>query len=158
MHNFDSQTQVFNALQLDFVHSHISTISMLGPSPDWFSGFSSFRVIDPETEMWYSSFTIDTYPFDAGTNSGATYDSEYTASDPRLFIYPLTAETVPESGVFLVPNGTTVLPVATWTCAVQPAQETDVSGATVMYLRTSGAFAHSLTYSWTMFAMAWTML
>lgn len=154
----DSHTQTFNGLRLDFVHSYISTISMVGPSPDWFSGFPPFRVIDSKTGMWYSSFTIDTYPYDAATDSGTTYKSENAASNPHSFIYPLTAETVPESGVFLVPNGTTVLPVARWTCTVQLAREMDISGARVVHLRTSGAFAHSLKYSWTLFAMVWTML
>jgi hypothetical protein len=92
-------------------------------SPDWFSGFYNWNAIDTSTDTWYESFVIETFPWDAGSDSGVTYDAPNDASNPVEPIFQLTANTVPTStGVFLSPDGTTVLPVATWTCSVLSAE------------------------------------
>lgn len=113
----DIQTTKIGPVTLDLDRSYLSTISMIAPSPDWFSGFNAYNVLDDLSEMWYSSFVIETYPWDAATDNGTTYES---ADSPTTWDRPfqLTTERIPESGVFLSPDGTTVNSVASWSCQV----------------------------------------
>lgn len=118
-----SSAVLIGPLELDSSRSYISSITMSAPSPDWYSGFYDFQPI-ADSGMWYDSFVIQTYPWDAGTDAGSTYLSDDMPIDPPLWIYQLTATTVPTSGVFLNPEGDTVLPVATWSCTVEAAPDT----------------------------------
>jgi hypothetical protein len=96
----------------------ISAITMIAPSPDFFSGFYDQSVLDETTDTWYDSFVIETYPWDAGTKSGQTYTANGSPEDPALPITFLTDPGVPDSAaaVFLNPSGTSVDPVARWEC------------------------------------------
>ena len=132
------QLSLIGPLYMDWTRPYITTISMIAPSPDWFSGFYNFNVIDPKTETWYESFVIQTYPWDAGTDSGSTYLSEDMPIDTPLWIYQLTPETVPPTTrVFLDTEGTTVLPVANWSCKVTAVPGEDTSRA------------QSISFTWT---------
>jgi len=102
---------------MDAEHSLLSTISMIAPSPDWFSGVYNFDVV--VGEMWYESFTLSTFPWDAGSDSGDTYTSADQATTPQENIFQLAVDTLPDTMVFLSPTGGSVEPVATWTCSVQ---------------------------------------
>jgi hypothetical protein len=90
---------------------------MIAPSPDWFSGFNAYNVLDELSETWYSSFIIETYPWDAATDNGTTYESP---DSPTAWDRPfqLTTERIPDSGIFLSPDGTAVNNVAIWSCWV----------------------------------------
>jgi len=103
-------------LELDNEHRLISTIARINPGPDWFSGLNSYSpVVD---DMWLSSFTVDSFPWDAGIIDGTTYQSDDNPvlSVPKVNIYQYTAATVPETGVFLNAARDDVIPVAQWTC------------------------------------------
>lgn len=113
--NMVDPPQQFDPITLSPSYPYLSTISMIAPSPDWFSGIDSFSPRGPEG-YWYAAFELATYPFDAGTEEGDTYSLDNEPSRPHGPIYQLTPDTVPENGVFLDPTGTEVLPVATWTC------------------------------------------
>lgn len=92
----------------------ISGLTMIAPSPDWFTGIDGF---DPRMSgMWLQGFTIDTYPWDSGTDDGDTYDADDVETDPHVVVFRLTADTVPSTNVLLNPQGTDVLPVARWQC------------------------------------------
>lgn len=116
----DTETQVvLDAVEMNEEHSFLSTITMIAPSPDWFSGFSNFNVLD-ESGFWYEAIVISTFPWDAGTDSGDTYASPNDATDPPENIFQLTVDTIPDTtNVFLSPTGDSVLPVAAWTCSVE---------------------------------------
>lgn len=136
-----NQSSLIGPLLLDSSHSFITSMSMSAPSPDWFSGFYEFDVIDEGSGTWYDSFEIQTYPWDAGTDSADTYLAEDMPIDPPLWIYQLTPETVPPTtGVFLDPSGTTVLPVATWSCVVEAVEMTNDDEPT------SGVDSHRLLW------------
>ena len=107
--------QIFDSITLSPGYPYLSTVSMVAPSPDWFSGIDSFSPRGPGG-YWYETFEIATYPFDAGTEEGITYSINNADSVPHGPIYQLTPDTVPDSGILLDPTGTTVLPVATWRC------------------------------------------
>lgn len=102
-----TESQTMGVL-LDAAHPYCSAITMIAPSPDWISGFYNVLPVS-EDGKWWKSFRIDTQPFDAGTDSGTTYDAEDSVSDPREVVREITAS----SGLF-VKDGA-VAPVAYWT-------------------------------------------
>jgi len=128
--------QVLDPITLSPNFPYLSTISMVAPSPDWFSGIESFSPRGPGG-YWFQTFEIATYPFDAGTEQGTTYTINNDAESPHGPIYQLTKDTVPESGILLDPTGTTVLPVATWSCALVGGMDMSSGGA--MDLSSGGA-------------------
>ena len=115
--NGSDPPQLFQTVTLTPSFPYFSTISMMGPSPDWFSGIDSFSPRGPGG-YWLQYFEIATHPFDAGTEQGSTYSINNDAESPHGPIYQLTRDTVPDSGILLDPTGTTVLPVARWQCAL----------------------------------------
>jgi len=112
--------QVFETISLTPNFPYLSTITMAGPSPDWFTGFYNVLPVDAQ-QFWYESFEIETYPWDAGTETGETYSISNLPEDPHVPIFRLTKDTVPASGILLDPTGTEVLPVASWSCAIDSA-------------------------------------
>jgi len=102
-------------LNLDSEHRLISAIARMNPSPDWFSGLDSFSPV--MNGMWLSSFTLDSFPWDAGVVDGITYSSVNNDNTiPKGNIIRYTFDTVPPNGIFLNANKNEVLPVAQWSC------------------------------------------
>ena len=102
------QNETIKAVRVNADYPYISTIASIVPSPDWFSGYYDFNFLDAETDTWYDKVVIETYPWDAGTDSGTTYESEPAMLLPSYLITQLTVGTVPDSGVFLDPDGSDV--------------------------------------------------
>jgi len=99
---------------------YLSVIAKMAPSPDWFSGFSGFNVINEETMTWYNGFSIETYPYDAGIDDGTTY---YAVDVPTIPPQPITQFTINSNNtnnnsIYANYNGTDILPVAKYTCAL----------------------------------------
>jgi Spondin_N len=96
------------AARLDFDISRglplVTLVTMVAPSPDWFVGVSGLSLI--ENGGWVAEKTIFLHPYDAGTDSGATFASADVATEPRAPIRkidmgPLVeAATVPHLGTF----------------------------------------------------------
>eukprot|EP00555_Chaetoceros_dichaeta_P003535 CAMPEP_0198250118 /NCGR_PEP_ID=MMETSP1447-20131203/1424_1 /TAXON_ID=420782 /ORGANISM="Chaetoceros dichaeta, Strain CCMP1751" /LENGTH=227 /DNA_ID=CAMNT_0043934903 /DNA_START=300 /DNA_END=983 /DNA_ORIENTATION=+ len=105
-------------LEMDITHRMISSISMIAPSPDWFTGISNYRPI--KDGKWLQSFTVDTYPWDAGTDSGDTYSAFDSATNPKEPVHRIWSD-LPVNNVFVGQNG--VLPVGQWSCT--KVEETD---------------------------------
>jgi len=124
--NAMNPTQDFETISLSPSSPCLSTISMMAPSPDWFSGIESFCPREPGG-FWFQSFEVATYPFDAGTEMGETYSINNDPESRHGPIYPLTKETVPDSGILLDPTGTKVNPVAVWKCDLNDFEEMDKS-------------------------------
>jgi Spondin_N len=117
--NSEQQEQVLPSITADASHRLMSSITMVAPSPDWFTGFYDFELVDPDTDTWWSSFTLNTPPFDAGTEQGTTYALSNAAEDPVLPIQEFTATSPMDTGVFLSPDESSVIHVATWECLLQ---------------------------------------
>jgi hypothetical protein len=118
------QTQSLPALIVNANHSLISSTTKISPSPDWFTGFADFNVIDNASNTWLDSFDIDTYPLDAGTDSGLSYRSEDNPTVPPREITQILVDEetavgrgLPREGIFVSPDGNTILPVAKWVCS-----------------------------------------
>ncbi len=63
----------------------MSFLTMLGPSPDWNVGLSSEDLCTRECG-WAQKVVQDLIPWDAGTDSGVTYEvSTHTLESPRRF-------------------------------------------------------------------------
>lgn len=93
----------------------LSSISMVAPSPDWFSGFYDYDARYSKSS-WAGEFIILTYPWDAGTEQGDEFSLDNDPENPHMPIFQLTKDTVPENGIFLNSDGTDVLPVVKWHC------------------------------------------
>ena len=93
----------------------MSAISMIAPSPDWFSGFYNY---DPRIRdrTWAREFILQTFPWDAGTEQGSTYSINNDPEAPHRPIFQLTNKTVPDTGVLMNRDRDEVLPVVTWHC------------------------------------------
>ena len=98
-----------NAVVLDFDISldkpSVTLVSMIAPSPDWFVGVSNLSLLD--NGDWADELVIDLDPYDAGTDSGASYESRDRDTSPRE---PIARITMPP----LASNGD-VAPVGTFT-------------------------------------------
>jgi len=109
-------TLMQDQLEMDNDHRLISTISKMSPSPDWFSGLNSYSPV--MAGMWLSSFTVDSFPWDAGSEDGTEYNGfNNEPTDPLMNSTQFT-DTVP--GVFLNTDVDDVLPVAQWSCRFTP--------------------------------------
>lgn len=127
--------QTLQTARLDVEHPYITTISKIAPSPDWFSDFYNFSAVDSATSTWYESFIIQTYPWDAGTDSGTTYNADDVPTDPPVEIFQLTVDTIPKSEVFISENtssGKTVLPMSKWVCTQVEALPPPETSGTVL--------------------------
>lgn len=122
------QNQTIAPVRVDKEHPFLSAIAAIRPSPDWFSGFYDLEFIDPATDNWYERVVIETFPWDAGTDSGNTYEASDDLTIPAYLITQLTPGTIPDTGVFLSNDGD-VLPVSRWTCSrVDPPAIANTSG------------------------------
>lgn len=64
--------KTFAVFRVDPINHLVSFVSMMDPSPDWFVGVSGLELCLPNC-TWIESKVLDLYPWDAGTDSGATY-------------------------------------------------------------------------------------
>jgi len=78
---------------------------MLAPSPDWFVGVSGLNLI--ENGDWVGEKVVVLQPWDAGTDSGATFSSADLRTSPAEPIHLIG------TGPLLV--GASVPPVGTFT-------------------------------------------
>lgn len=117
--NSDTQEQTFADIAMTPWFNMMSSITMVAPSPDWYSGFYKVNPINKSSMVWYESFVIASYPWDAGTEEGDTFSGSNSAQNPKAPIMQLTKDTVPDNGVFLNSEETEVLPMATWSCTLK---------------------------------------
>ena len=139
------QQQVLPSITADASHRMMSSITMIAPSPDWFSGFYDFRLFNPATGTWWSNFTLNTFPFDAGTEKGTGYEIDNEAENPPLRIRRFTARSPLDTGVFLSPDQSRVMHVATWKCRLQTSASTCLRKSTACSRNTECCSGKCLT-------------
>ena len=59
----------------------VTLVSMVAPSPDWFTGVHDMSLI--ESGDWVRERVVTLFPYDAGTDSGVTYNSPDLDTQPR---------------------------------------------------------------------------
>ncbi len=81
----------------------MSLVTMIAPSPDWFVGFRDVDLQDGGD--WVSEVQIDAWPYDAGTDSGTTYQSPNEPTEPFEPMFRITdgvMEGTPRFGVYTI--------------------------------------------------------
>jgi Spondin_N len=143
-----STSETLGELAVDAAHPYISSVTMIASSPDWFSGFYDFDARDTSTNTWYGEFLIETYPWDAGTETGDTYSFSNPAESSPHDIMRFTIDTVPATTrVFLSSDGSTVLPVAQWQCLLVGMPMSPTPSPIVVSMPTVGVSASGITNS-----------
>lgn len=115
----------FYVREKDFVHlppiettiqfPYLSAMAGMAPSPDWYTGWYSFWTIDEYSRTYYDHLKIQTFPWDAGTDAGTTYNSLKDDLDPPLPIEKFRRNNAPEGGELKGPDGDVPV-VAEWEC------------------------------------------
>lgn len=107
---------------------------MIAPSPDWYMGFS-------DAKPRYETFEIETYPWDAGIETGDDFDTNNASEKPLAPIEQLIMDTVPGNKNFLSPDGDKILPMATWSCTLVASSCSDHDGGMLGKPRRNCAWA-----------------
>jgi hypothetical protein len=94
---------------------YVSTIHMLAPSPDWFTGVRNVNLCDDKGN-WVKKYEVTSQPYDAGTDCGVSYTSDNCVESPPLRVHSITPATTTtgDNGPLFVKDGA-VAPVTTWT-------------------------------------------
>ena len=64
----------------------LTLASMIAPSPDWMIAVNSLNLWDTTNNKWKDSFTVDLFPYDAGTEEGYGYSGNNVATNPQGII------------------------------------------------------------------------
>lgn len=81
-------TITINSVNVDADFPNITLLTMIAPSPDWIAQISNLKLTDGN-DNWQTSISVDVYATDAGTDSGATYNSPNADTNPRQNISSL---------------------------------------------------------------------
>lgn len=75
-----------NNLQVSEDYPLITLASMIAPSPDWFIAVNSINLRSGNSVVnngWKDTFTVDVFPYDAGTEDGSGYSGSNPATSPH---------------------------------------------------------------------------
>ncbi len=84
--------------EISQTHPFVTLVSMVAPSPDWFTGVSGLPLF--ENGQWVDRRSLELAPWDAGTDSGTTFTSADSATTPRLPIARITGFPFARNGEF----------------------------------------------------------
>ena len=87
-------------------HPLFTLVSMIAPSPDWFVGVTALPLF--ENGQWISERRVALDPWDAGTDSGATFFSPDSVTNPFMPVSRIVSAPLSPGGV-VTPLGTFVL-------------------------------------------------
>lgn len=73
-------------------HPYISFVTMLAPSPDWFTGVNSYQLFSDD--KWIESVEVPLNTYDAGSDSGLIFTSVNAPTTPPDVITRLTTERI----------------------------------------------------------------
>jgi hypothetical protein len=79
-------------LEVDATHSAISFMTMIAPSPDWFTGLDSYAL--RLANQWATDATILVNPYDAGTDNGNKFTSSNQNQVPQKPVSKITDPTI----------------------------------------------------------------
>ena len=103
-------------IEANFYFPYLSMVAGMGPSPDWFTGFYTYWLINEYTRTWYDHIHIQTKPWDAGTDAGTTYDSVDSDLDPPLILSRINPRNAPAGGELMDSRGISVPNVGELEC------------------------------------------
>jgi len=104
--------KTFAIFRTDSKNHLMSLVSMLGPSPDWIVGVSALEMCMANC-TWLDKKEIFLYPWDAGVDSGVSYESQDSPTSPNEPIKRITSQDpADENSPFFKSGGGTFKPVA----------------------------------------------
>lgn len=74
----------------------VTLVTMVAPSPDWFVGVSGLSLL--VNGQWADEIIVTLFPWDAGTDSGTTYEAENQKTVPHQPIHRLLGFPVAVNG------------------------------------------------------------
>lgn len=83
-------------IKADEQHTMLSFAAMIAPSPDWFAGASRVSLI--KDGKWIDELKVTIYAWDAGTDSGMTYEVADADTQPRQSVRMNAAPHFADSG------------------------------------------------------------
>lgn len=83
----------------------VTLVTMVAPSPDWFVGVTGLPLL--VNGQWVDRVVVTLVPWDAGTDSGTTYESANAQTQPAAAIHRLAGFPVAVNGT-VAPFGTMV--------------------------------------------------
>ena len=101
----------------DDAHAVVSIVTMVAPSPDWFTGVSSLAL--KEKGKWVGRKAVTVYAWDSGTDSGATFLAPDLATEPREAVH------LSNSSIFIADGKR--LPMGTFTFVKQSESAAEMS-------------------------------
>ncbi|XP_050689773.1 spondin-1-like isoform X2 [Eriocheir sinensis] len=123
--------KTFAVFRVDNRHHLMSLVSMLGPTPDWIVGVSALELCLANCS-WVPHKTLNLYPYDAGTDSGVTYESANSPTYPKGKIRRITSSYPNDpASPFYDPTGKPMKPLARLTITRQRVYEKSCSDTDV---------------------------
>ncbi len=83
-----SPDTISTTFEISASHPYVSLTSMIAPSPDWIVALRDFNMM--ENGEFIESAVVQFIPYDTGSDSGETFDSENQNTDPREGIFEIT--------------------------------------------------------------------
>ncbi|WP_375238820.1 spondin domain-containing protein [Aurantibacter sp.] len=79
-----NQSTLISDIEFTTEFHYLTLISMIAPSPDWFVSINSLNLRNDTNTAWKTTFTIDVFMYDAGTDSGNTYTASNMPNSPTV--------------------------------------------------------------------------
>jgi hypothetical protein len=83
-----SPGSVSTTFDITSTHPLVTLVAMIAPSPDWFVGVSGLSLRSGGS--WINELSVDLDPYDAGTDSGISYEDPDADTDPQDPIAQIT--------------------------------------------------------------------
>ena len=81
-------SSTINTVTLTTDHPRVTLLTMIAPSPDWFTGVFGQSLLDGQGD-WLPSLVVNLYPWDAGTEEGTEFSLSNSATSPQGVITSL---------------------------------------------------------------------
>lgn len=84
-----TSTSASVSFEVSQTHSLVSVVTMIAPSPDWFTGINSIPLF--VNGQWVDQIEINLTSYDAGSDSGRVFTSANAVTSPRDMVTKLTS-------------------------------------------------------------------
>ena len=111
-------TSIVRDVEVSSNYSLVSAITMIAPSPDWFTGVHDYNLCNESNGKWFDKRVKDLFLYDSGTDDAPKFVHEDTPSSPAVAIFLITNKhegslksnnTIKRFGTFTFTNGANVI-------------------------------------------------
>ena len=83
-------TRIVNDIEVNTNYSLVSAITMIAPSPDWFTGVHDYNLCNDSNGKWLEKRVKDLNLYDSGTDDAPRFVHTDTPSKPPVPIFLIT--------------------------------------------------------------------